>query len=419
MTFNFYKPFKSRSSSVKYISIFVLWMFSVLFFTNATNIATNIDNAVQYIKQIVLTNNWSSSWTTWVILDWSNSKVWSDRYCDRNMLNCKKIPTILTTWDINTLATTDLSSCNNWETPRFNWTSRICVTNTDKYIYSSSFNSSNWVLTLIWSWWSSNITTSLDWRYRTGTDLFVSDSNWVHYSAWNIGIWTNSSSSEKLQIWNINQIGSNYSCIADNIWWSYIRIIWNYDNSVVDQACTIPTIRSKKPNIQLNYVWINPSTINNWKINWWTSINFDYSSDWSNYINKMTILSGWQVWIWSSNPTCWWSSTCWLEINGKDFYVDGDSAFMNWNVGIWYNVVNDSTSSNLYISWNVWIWTNTPQANLEVNYILRIKPRWAIPTCWVSNEWSIYYDSWIKEFCFCKWTGNPRYKISDPAVSCP
>jgi len=100
MSFNSYKPFRKKNLFPKFTIMFLLGVSFVLFFTNAFNIVTDIENASQYIKQIILTDDWSTKWTTWVIIDWNTSggRIWSNMYCTLDFSKCITIKSIVTTW---------------------------------------------------------------------------------------------------------------------------------------------------------------------------------------------------------------------------------------------------------------------------------------------------------------------------------
>lgn len=102
MSFKSYKPFKTKNLFTKYTIMFLLGISFVLFFTNAFNITTNIENASQYIKQIILTDDGSTKWTTWVVIDWNTSggRIWANRYCTLDFSKCISIKSIVTTWDV-------------------------------------------------------------------------------------------------------------------------------------------------------------------------------------------------------------------------------------------------------------------------------------------------------------------------------
>jgi hypothetical protein len=58
MSFNAYKPFtKKRNLFPKFTIVFLLGISFALLFSNAFPIVTGIENATQYIKEIILTND--------------------------------------------------------------------------------------------------------------------------------------------------------------------------------------------------------------------------------------------------------------------------------------------------------------------------------------------------------------------------
>ena len=102
MTFNSYKPFKRKNVFPKFTIVFLLGLSFALFFSNALTIVTGIENATQYIKQIMLTSDWSAKWTTWVVIDWYTSwgRIWSDLYCTKGFDKCINVKGLISTWDI-------------------------------------------------------------------------------------------------------------------------------------------------------------------------------------------------------------------------------------------------------------------------------------------------------------------------------
>ncbi|MCF7835215.1 hypothetical protein K9M48_04165 [Candidatus Gracilibacteria bacterium] len=75
MSFNSYRPFKKRSLLPKYLIVFLLGISFALFFSSALNIVTGIENATQYIKQIILTSDGTASGTTGIVLDGVNGRI--------------------------------------------------------------------------------------------------------------------------------------------------------------------------------------------------------------------------------------------------------------------------------------------------------------------------------------------------------
>lgn len=90
------KILRQKHPFLKYLSIFILWVTSVIFTFAYTTIETDLDNAVQYIQKIVLTDN---TWSTGVVLDWEG-KI--------KIMNTWSVAWIYMTWYGNKIfATTD------------------------------------------------------------------------------------------------------------------------------------------------------------------------------------------------------------------------------------------------------------------------------------------------------------------------
>lgn len=70
----------------KTLKFWLLWLLVIMLSVGMSywlTITNSFDNAVQYIKTILLTSNGNNSWVLWVKLDWVNSQVWSSQYCDQ------------------------------------------------------------------------------------------------------------------------------------------------------------------------------------------------------------------------------------------------------------------------------------------------------------------------------------------------
>lgn len=74
---------RRRSHALKYLTMFFLWASAVMLAVQAFEITTNLNNAVQYIAKIVLTN---SGWVTgtWIILDGSDGNAYFSGQIDVN-----------------------------------------------------------------------------------------------------------------------------------------------------------------------------------------------------------------------------------------------------------------------------------------------------------------------------------------------
>ncbi|MCF7834900.1 hypothetical protein K9M48_02485, partial [Candidatus Gracilibacteria bacterium] len=161
----------------------------------------------------------TASGTTGVFIEGLSGKVGANRFCDKNLTNCKKIDSIVTTGEltlyltgsalvpyvmddeINTLATSSLT-CTNGQIPKSNGSTRSCQadTDTDKYFSTASFNTSNGIVTLSGAGGQSNVTLSLEGRYRTGSDIIKTDTNGASVLNGNIGLGITSDSSDRITI---------------------------------------------------------------------------------------------------------------------------------------------------------------------------------------------------------------------------
>ncbi|MCF7835497.1 hypothetical protein K9M48_05655, partial [Candidatus Gracilibacteria bacterium] len=72
---------KRKNSTFKYISLFLFGILFALMATQAFTIVTGIENAVQYIKQIVVTSDGTASGTTGVFIEGLSGKVGANRFC--------------------------------------------------------------------------------------------------------------------------------------------------------------------------------------------------------------------------------------------------------------------------------------------------------------------------------------------------
>lgn len=180
MSFNSYKPFKRKNLFPKFTIVFLLGMFFVLFFTNAFTIVTGIENASQYIKQIILTNDWSTKWATWVIIDWNISwgRIWSDLYCTLDFSKCVNIKGIISTWDLGSLwiiKTWDLATFKlteidplisnlSWKITTISWSLSTYAKTSDLDAYAPLTELSKYVQS-----------TTLSWYATTGELKFLAD----------------------------------------------------------------------------------------------------------------------------------------------------------------------------------------------------------------------------------------------------
>lgn len=203
MSFTSYKPFKKRNVTAKYFLIFAFWIFSVLFFTNAFSIVTNIDNATQYIKEIILTDDWTAKWVEWVIIDWYTSwgRIGSNRYCTTDFSKCINIKSIISTWDLGSLWI-----IKTWDLATFKLTEiDPLITNLSWRINTISWSLSTYAKISDLNWYTSiSEFNALSWVVATAR----SDLDWL-------------SGSFSSAVWTITDINTNFNKLIENLSWAW------------------------------------------------------------------------------------------------------------------------------------------------------------------------------------------------------
>lgn len=170
MSFQSYKPFRRKNLFPKFAIVFLLGMSFVLFFTNAFTIVTGIENASQYIKEIILTSEWSSKWNTWIIIDWYTSwgRMWSNLYCTLDFSKCVTIKNLISTWDLGGLwiiKTWDLATFKtteidplitnlSWRITTISWSLSTYAKTTDLDAYAPLTELSKYAQTTALSWYA-------------------------------------------------------------------------------------------------------------------------------------------------------------------------------------------------------------------------------------------------------------------------
>lgn len=439
MSFKSYKPFRKRNQLSKYLIVFLLGTSFSLFFSSALNIVTGIENATQYIKQIILTSNGAASWTTGIILDWLNWRVWTTSICDSTLNNCKLISNLATLWQF--------IFQSNWANIYYTWWNVGIWTNNPSQKLQVVWNIlASWTWTFSWNvlivW---NTSTYKIWSNQTcsqgmincnPTNVSIQSNNSISIITWTTNNFINWIYStiwwwiwNKIYVaywfiwwWQSNELknGSDRSTVwwwSSNIidWWSYSTIWWWTANQVKANEWTIWWWYSNKIN-----AW-EKSTIWWWQLN---EINWEKSTIWWWYSNKIE---------WNLSTIPWWHSN---EIYYADYsfavwrnaYISHNNTFMrNWSSSTF---ASSKTWTFLINSPNwVWINTNNPEAALDVNWDLNIswtwtmsrvialanlKVPWLSSAPWSSNDcssawaWSIKYEWWIMELCVCDWTNRKK-----------
>jgi hypothetical protein len=239
-----------------------------LFFSSALNIVTGIENATQYIKQIILTENWTVSWTTWVFLDWALHRVWADYLCNR-----------VAVWT----STGSCASISNLVS---------LVNNPSAWWWDNLWNHTATGNIRLWTHYLSYWSTDAWLQVMSDGDVYVSNNLWV----------STSNPSQKLHVnWN-----------AYISWW-WLKVKWWEPQLHLQPTSTTSTL----------FLEWNPSSyIKFWWIAWAWSDNFYIGNDTSNslvfwrlnwtssYKTVMTIKTWWNIGIWTDSPSTE------LDING-------------------------------------------------------------------------------------------------------
>lgn len=73
---------------------------------------------------------------------------------------------------------------------------------------------------------------------------------------------------------------------------------------------------------------------------------------------------------------CGNADSCWLHVNNRDTYLNGDTTMINGNVWIWYDVGDFPWGDDLFVKGKVGIGTTGPAEKLEVNGNIQLS-EWA------------------------------------------
>lgn len=282
MSFTSYKPFKKRNLFPKYMIVFLLGIFSVVLFTRAINIVTSIDNATQYIKQIIVTSDWTSAWSQAVVIDAAatNNLVvnWKSRFNSGvNIIgNLDWTKAILNTWEF-----TNVLSQNYCDKA---WTT--CKTIADMW----------WL-----SYWNDGETQGI-----------------IYYNSWKVGIWTDNPSQALAVSWNISVSWTwTFKLLgAWTLWiWGKDSVSWIFWGKVgmgtADPQSTLDIVWD----LIVSWTWdIEILAANYWKF--WSSIAIPSVSSitWESnactnlwwlkfeYIFEELCVCNWTSWIRASDP---------------------------------------------------------------------------------------------------------------------
>lgn len=212
---------KGGMTFLKGATFFFLGMSLVMFMTKAFEITPSTINTSMFLRNIILTQDGSSSSTVWITFDWSGGVV-----------------------EAKVLSGETICIGSDCETSR----------------------PSGWTATLPWG--PANAIQFSDGTGFSGTSSLVRDSG-----NWRLWVWI-STPSEKFQVSNFSQIGRNITPLY-HTWWSFFRLVWGTTSMI---ACMpwnpCPYYNA---NIQLNndfssipHKW---RISNDWYLNFWYTTN--------------------------------------------------------------------------------------------------------------------------------------------------
>jgi len=370
MSFDSYRPFTKRNVFPKYVIVFMFGISFALFFSSALTIVTGVWNAVQYIKQIVLTSDGTVGWTTWIVLDWVNQRLWvwvsnpNNSIQVKDLINFDNSKRSTFIWNQAWYHNTWNGNTAIWYQSLFNnidWNSNTAIW------YQSLFNNTVWNMnTAIW-WFS--LAANAIWNSNTAIWQFSLAANTIWN--WNTAMWLSSLAANTIWNWNISiwEASLYYNTGWDDnvvIWWYslYSNTIWNENIAIWNQS------------LYANIGWVQNVAI--WRAAW----NFS---------------------LWDLNVFLWYHAW-YYETWDKKLYI-----------------ANNQYSTLIYWEFDkskVGINTTTPQAALEVNNTLRITP--SNPgSDFCTMTWSIIFTTigdGTNELCFCNWQN--WMLVSAPAGWC-
>lgn len=338
-------------------------------FAATISISTNFeDGAIQYLKKLVILmdNN-----NTWIILDWSNSKIMSNNICDKDWNNCKIVSQLITGSALNSYLTWTRSFLT-WENTKW------CIMSAGKI---SCFE---------------NAPSGIG-----GDSVWMTGASKIYYNSGNVGIGTDEPT-EKFQVSSYAQIGDDSS---SDTGWNFLRIHSTYVPGLLIQWQRIPAYY-KNPNIQLNRKWQFQWDNRNRKIENNGTLKFDYATGSYDYDTKLSLSSAGIMtldgnikletggYIRSASNT----NQLYLDYNGRvgigtnnpsaKLQVNGNVKFSSIGEGTWEFIIQDDPNGTdamrvdmlnkrlIFDSNNDWynvgIWTASPSSKLEVVWNTKI-----------------------------------------------
>jgi len=322
-------------------------------------VQTNIQNAVQVIKKIVIEK---MDGTTWSILSWNTINtvnMQANLYCDENGTNCKDIADVIT-WVVDSFSIYSGNYYNSWiiDTKLDDITGYV----NDNFLTWESWtkSASNIFFTggNVWIWTETPYST-LDIKWTNNTDILV-----VH--------WDSSTDKILTVAWDPN----NYDSIIklwdiDDVWW------WNklfiYDDKTIFSNWNVgigADTPQTKFEVRVNYGY---NSLKPW-------ILLFNQSDWDALMKFKTEIE--------------WLTNIWLLFENTETDITGAILYNNNR----FTINTDLTSQTDLIITETW---------LNINGMIKIWSGSSSVNCSSADAWEIKF-SW-SNFYGCNWSNRIQF----------
>ena len=308
-----------KNTQTKFFIMFLAWvLFSILTVFAATiSVNTNFDDAVNYLQKIILTD---AGGNTWVVLDWANNKIQSDKICETDWSGCKNIEDLLITWAV-------WPQGPIWPAGPAGPQGVTWAVWPQGPIWPAGPTGPQGVTWAVWPQGPAGA----DWQDWAGVwSTWASD--YIYYTDGNIGIWTNTGSSRL----NIGTKVSNESPLSISILSTPVL------NIAQDGALTLNHEWTIGKSFRLLTVNGKSTLSGDVEINWDVKINWDMFFTWS--IESTANIKAWDLLMPDWKSMAWTSCT---DAGAIIFSTDGNIlCYCDWS-----NYKKISDNSNCPTNW--------------------------------------------------------------------
>lgn len=321
-----------------FINLFLFIMQKWLVFAQSVTITTNIENAIQTIKKVFVTSDWSAWWTTFIKLndDWQ-WELWIQTWA--------LVDKSVTSWDLADWAVTERSLATWSVTNDKLWSWALLRKLSWDYIYNEDL----WTVSI---WDSSPLASIISAWYK----LFVKWNSFVEWNSMVFGTWEAISAMLVSPSWFLSSpsylVYSKIDSVLKEL--NYYTRSWaNQSNKLTSRLWVDWTIISDNikilqdnwsatyPTEKLEVEWTNDTTDranvvirNHW---WSSSLKMEY---WNWLYQDWTLQVTWSaLGIWPQ----WFP--IWARFESSGF------------VSLWFSLGPDKNNPTVRAVWNLWAWT--------------------------------------------------------------